>query len=409
MNTKISIAVLSALVALLVSSGRGESAKHANGSASGPSRPAVCIPTDGCIPTFSTENLGRMGNFYVGGKWEGKPDQEVMVGAMYVEVLVPKNIQHPYPIILVQGGGGQTVVASLQTPDGRPGWAWNFLNAGYTVYMIDPPGSGRSAYYPDLYPALTPPRTATVMEQVWTGGRPPTPQMEKAWPQWNQYTEWPSEARNKGKIGDPVFDYYAKTELQHILGYQENLFSDALIRLLDLIGKPVIMLVNSGYAPSGWVAADARPKLIKGIIAVEPWEPPIQNAELGVTGPGRPWGLSNLPLHYSPPVTNPTELRPVRQAKAAGPGLIPCWLQQEPAHKLINLEGFPVLEVSGQASYHRPFAGCTAEWLNQAGVKTTYVKLEDIGLRGNGHQMMSEKNSAAIANFFMHWLDKNVR
>ena len=405
MNRKMPIAVLFALVALLVSGGRGESAKHPNG----PSRPAVCIPTDGCIPTFSTENLGRMGNFYVGGNWEGKPEQEVMVGAMYVEVLVPKKIQHPYPIILVQGGGGQTVVASLQTPDGRPGWAWNFLNAGYTVYMMDPPGSGRSAYFPDLYPPLASPRTAKVMEQVWTGGRPPTPQMQKAWPQWNKYAEWPSEAHNKGQIGDPVFDYYAKTELQHILGYQEKLFSDALIRLLDLIGKPVIMLVNSGYAPSGWVAADARPKLIKGIIAVEPWEPPIENAELGVTGPARPWGLSNLPLHYSPPLKDPTELRPVRQAKAAGPGLIPCWLQQEPAHKLINMEVFPVLEVSGQASYHRPFAGCTAEWLNQAGVKTTYVRLEDIGLRGNGHQMMSEKNSAAIAGFFMQWLDDNVR
>lgn len=408
MNKKITSAVLSALVALLVSSGHGESARHLSGSAPAPSRPAVCIPTNGCIPTFSTENLGRMGNFYVGGKWEGKADEEVMVGAMYVEVLVPKKIQHPYPIILVQGGGGQTVVASLQTPDGRPGWAWNFLNAGYTVYMMDPPGSGRSAYFPDLYPPLAPPRTAKVMQQVWTGGRPPTPQMEKAWPQWNRYTEWPSETQNKGRIGDPVFDYYAKTEVQHILGYQEKLFSDALIRLLDLIGKPVIMLVNSGYAPSGWVAADARPTLIKGIIAVEPWEPPIENAELGVTGPGRLWGLSNLPLHYSPPITNPTQLRPLRQAKAAGPGLIPCWLQQEPAHKLINMEGFSVLEVSGQASYHRPFAGCTAEWLNQAGVKTTYVRLEDIGLRGNGHQMMSEKNSAAIAGFFLQWLAKNV-
>jgi hypothetical protein len=42
-------------------------------------------------------------------------------------------------------------------------------------------------------------------------------------------------------------------------------------------------------------------------------------------------------------------------------------------------------------------------------VKTTYVNLEDVGLPGNGHQMMSEKNSAGIAKFFMDWLDKNVR
>jgi len=37
------------------------------------------------------------------------------------------------------------------------------------------------------------------------------------------------------------------------------------------------------------------------------------------------------------------------------------------------------------------------------------VNLEDIGLPGNDHQMMSEKNSAEIAKYFMSWLEKNVR
>jgi hypothetical protein len=68
-----------------------------------------------------------------------------------------------------------------------------------------------------------------------------------------------------------------------------------------------------------------------------------------------------------------------------------------------------VLNVAGEASYHRPYAHCVAKWLNQAGVKTTFVGLESVGLTGNGHQMMSEKNSAGIAKFFMSWLDKNVR
>jgi hypothetical protein len=389
---RISVGVRSGLAAVLVGIWFGASPKRASGSPPGPSRPAICVPTEGCIPTISTE----------------KPGEEVMYGASFVEVWVPKKIQHPYPIVLVQGGGGQTFMASVQTPDGRPGWAYNFLDAGYTVYMVDPPGGGRSAYFPVLDPPLLPPRTATLMEEVWTGGHPPTPKMERAWPQWNMYTEWPSDSPNQGKIGDPVFDYYAETEIQHIDGYQEKPFSEALIGLLDLIGKPVIMLVNSGYAPSGWVAADARPKLIKGIIAAEPWAPPIENAELGATGPARLWGLTNLPLHYDAAVKDPSELRPIRQDVPDGPGLISCWVQQEPAHKLVNFEGFPVLEVSGEASYHRPYAHCVAKWLNQAGVKATYVRLEDIGLRGNGHQMMSEKDSAAIAKFFMRWLDKNV-
>lgn len=408
MMSRISIGVLSALASVLVSMSTELNAQATGGSAPGQSQPTPCIPTQGCIPMVSTQNLGRMGDFYVGGKWAGKPGNEVMYGAMFVEVWMPKKIQHPYPIVFVQGGGGQTLLASIQTPDGRPGWAFDFLNAGYTVYMVDSPGSGRSAYVPGLYPPLAPPHPAAQMEEEWTGGRPPAPEIEKTWPQWNKHTEWPGDSSEKGKIGDPVFDYYAETEVQYLHGYQEKLFSDALIQLLDLIGKPVILLVNSGYAPSGWVAADARPKLIKGIIAAEPWAPPIENAELGQTGPGRLWGLSNLPLHYDPPVKDPAQLQPVRQLEPAGPGLVPCWLQKEPAHKLINMEGFPVLDVSGEASYHRPYARCVGDWLNQAGVRTTYVRLEDVGLAGNGHQMMSEEDSADIAKFFMQWLDKNV-
>ena len=349
-----------------------------------------------------------MGDFYVGGQWQQQGDQQVMTGSMFVKVWVPKKIQHPYPVVFVQGGGGQTIFASIQTPDGRPGWAYDFLNAGYTVYMVDPPGGGRSPYYPGLYQPLAPPRGAEQMGQEWSGGLAPTPELQKVSPQWSKHTEWPSSSSVKGKMGDPVFDYFAETEIQHINGYQEKLFSDALIQLLDLIGKPVVMLVNSGYAPSGWAAADARPKLIKGIVAVEPWAPPIENDELGQTGPGRLWGLNNLPLHYSPPVTDPADLQPVHRTTAPGPGLFPCWVQKEPAHKLINLAGAPVLDVSGEASYHRPFAYCEAVWLNQAGVKTDYVNLEDVGLPGNGHQMMSEKNSAGIARFILGWLDKNV-
>jgi hypothetical protein len=72
------------------------------------------------------------------------------------------------------------------------------------------------------------------------------------------------------------------------------------------------------------------------------------------------------------------------------------------------MQGIPALNVSGEASYHRPYAHCIAKWFNQAGVKTTYVNLEDAGLSGNGHQMQAEKNSAVIAKFFMCWLDKNV-
>jgi pimeloyl-ACP methyl ester carboxylesterase len=321
---------------------------------------------------------------------------------------VPKQIRYKYPIVFVQAGGGQTNVAMLQTPDGRPGWAYDFVNRGYTVYMLDLPARGRSAYVPGFDGEMTPPRTGSLMEEVWSSGRPPqTPQ--STWPQYTKHTQWPGDGPNKGKMGDPIFDYYAKTDTETPTGADlEKVAADDIEELLDLIGQPVVLLLHSGVAPSGWNAADARPKLVRAVIAAEPVSPPIEEAERGRSGAGRLWGVTNLPMKYDPPIKDPAELRPVRQEKADGPGLIPCWVQSEPAHKLVNLEGIPVLNVAGEASYHRPYSHCTAKWLNQAGVKTTYVNLEDVGLPGNGHQMMSEKNSAGIAKFFMDWLEKNV-
>jgi pimeloyl-ACP methyl ester carboxylesterase len=380
----------------------------ANGGAQQAAKDTPVVPPLTSVPTFSTENIARQGHFYVGGKWVGKPGEEVMRGAMYVETWVPKKIRYKYPILFIQAGGGETNVALLQTPDGRPGWAYDFVNRGYTVYMMDLPARGRSAYVPGADGDLLPPRSGPLMEEVWSGARPPsTPQ--SSWPQATKHTQWPGDGPNKGKMGDPVFDYFAKTDTQSPTGKDmEELSAKDILELVDLIHEPVILLLHSGVAPAGWLVADARPKLVKGIIAAEPIAPPIENAERGATGPGRLWGLTNLPMTYDPPVKDAAELHPVRQDEADGPDLIPCWVQKEPAHKLVNLEAIPVLNVSGEASYHRPYSHCIAKWLNQAGVKTKYVNLEDVGIRGNGHQFMSEKNSAEVSKLFMDWLEKNV-
>ena len=397
MKIQFSILLLSALTFLLL----------ANHFAFTQDNKKVPIPLTS-VPTLSTEKIGRQGHFYVGGKWVGEPGKQRMRGAMYVEVWVPKKIRHPYPVLFIQAGGGQTSIGLLQTPDGRPGWAYNFVNEGYAVYMMDFPGRGRSAFIPGLDGEVVPPRTGELMAQVWAGA--PAPTSERSWPQAKHYSQWPSDSPNKGKIGDPVFDYFAKTELEFpSADDMEPLAAEDLVQLVDLIGKPVILLLHSRLATSGWLLADARPKLIKAIIAAEPWGPPIQNAELDARGPGHIWGLTNFPMHYDPPIKEASELQTVQEDKPVDPELVPCWIQKEPAHKLINLEGIPILNVSAQASYHRPYARCVAKWLNQAGVKTTYVRLEDVGLPGNGHQMMSEKNSGEIARYFMGWLDKNAR
>jgi len=400
MKIRVSSAGISVAAAIVASGWFAANIHHAAAAGSAPP-PSVL--------TFSTAEIGRQGHFYVGGHYVGEPGKEIMDGAMYVEVWVPKTIRHPYPMVFISGGGGQGAYSLLQTPDGRPGWAYDFVNQGYTVYMMDYPGQGRSAYVPGVDGNLVPPRSGPLMEEIWTGGRPPaTP--ASTWPQYKKYSQWPSDAPNKGKMGDPVFDYFAKTELQIVASpNQEQRSVDAIVQLLDMIGQPVTLLLNSGMGSTGWAVADARSKFVKGIVAVEPVAPPIVNAERGSSGPGRLWGLTNLPVHYDPPIKEASELKTVRQEKADAPDLLPCWIQQEPAHKLVNLQAVPVLNVTAEASYHRPYAHCIAKWLNQAGVKTTFVNLEDVGLRGNGHQMMSEKNSASIAKYLQSWIEKNVR
>ena len=160
------------------------------------------------VPTFSTPNIGREGHFYVGGHYVGDPGKEIMDGAMYVEVMVPKKIRHPYPVIFICGGAGQTAVTVLQTPDGRPGWAYDFLNQGYTVYMMDYPGRGRSLYIP--LDAGRQVESPSDMLRSWrrSGRAAVRPRLSSNWPQHKKQTQWPSEAPNKGKMGDPVFDAF---------------------------------------------------------------------------------------------------------------------------------------------------------------------------------------------------------
>jgi hypothetical protein len=83
-----------------------------------------------------------------------------------------------------------------------------------------------------------------------------------------------------------------------------------------------------------------------------------------------------------------------------------CWRQQEPARKLPNLSKIPVLVVTSEASYHAAYDDCTAAYLTQAGVPNRQIHLADLGIHGNGHMMMIEKNNLAITAVLADWLDR---
>jgi pimeloyl-ACP methyl ester carboxylesterase len=73
--------------------------------------------------------------------------------------------------------------------------------------------------------------------------------------------------------------------------------------------------------------------------------------------------------------------------------LVRCYRQAEPARRLINLQQVPTLILQAEASYHAGYDHCSVRFLKQAGVNVDFIKLEEVGVRGNGHMMMLEGNN----------------
>jgi pimeloyl-ACP methyl ester carboxylesterase len=234
--------------------------KNANGS-KGESSKAMPPKT---IPTFSTETIAQKGFLFAGGAYWGEAGREIMRGAMYTEVWVPRQIRQPNPVVLYHGNG-QTGVDWQQTPDGRPGWAYHLVQQGYVVYMVDYPARGRSAYVPLAGPDGKTPidgnlgiRTALELERIWTNAR------ERGdFPLKMNHTQWPGS----GKIGDPIFDNFMRTQVQ-FAGASPALARDAGIALLEMIGTPVILFTHSQGGGIGFDVTEARPNLVKAMVTV---------------------------------------------------------------------------------------------------------------------------------------------
>ena len=48
-------------------------------------------------------------------------------------------------------------------------------------------------------------------------------------------------------------------------------------------------------------------------------------------------------------------------------------------------------------------------YLRQVGAHVDFVRLEDVGIHGNGHMMMLETNNMAIARVIARWANTSIR
>lgn len=302
----------------------------------------------------------------------GAPTRGTVIdGQMHVGFQLVANKRHPYPLVLVHGGGGQAT-DWMGTPDGRDGWLDYFLAAGFDVYYVDRPAHGRS------------PNSRSYGEQL--GAQPTTEFIA------NTFT-----AQSRQYPGGGAAD--SKEVAQHTASSEPGptvsnaVLKENLAELLDRIG-PAILVTHSAGGPSGWLAMEARPNLVKGVLAIEPAMGIIDNLAPLIT--------------FSPALAAGERIATV-ELPSEGPGLSPCRLQpQDSVRKVPAYQGKKVLFVVAplSAPMFTPTVHCSVHLLNQLGAEAKLARLkEDHGIDGNGHFMNEELNNGEIATkVFIPWL-----
>jgi pimeloyl-ACP methyl ester carboxylesterase len=304
-------------------------------------------------------SIAAQGHFFTGLREHTGPAGTSVYG-MHVGWQSPPSVLSN--LVLVHGGGGQAL-DMLATPDGREGWATLFLRDGFAVYTVDRPGMGRSPYHPDIYGPCGPPATYDSFVATFAGpsptGLPP-------------HTQWPGD----GTRGDRA--------LAQFLAWQEPLPGSAAdaheamrvgaTGLLDRIGASVLLTHSLGGA-FGWLAASERRSLVRAVVAVEPAGPPFMNHP--VLG-SFTYGLTAVPVSFGP---------------GAGEA---------------KLDGLPVAVITAECSGFGPSCDATAAYLRECGADVTELRLAELGIHGNGHAMMLERNNAEIATVITDWIVKRV-
>ena len=309
----------------------------------------------------------------------------------YVEYAIPRELRYPYPIVLLHGGEGQGT-DWLTTPDGRPGWAVLLLRAGYAVYILDRTAQGRPAYNETLngrFPQQAPSMEAALQNVAAVSAH---------------QTQWPGDS----SVSNHVLAQFV-ANLGPAMGTSAALHESWQEKgsiLLDEIGAAII-ITHGDSAAFAWLLADARPELVKSIIAIEPKGEPFAgpNASSRVVSNTAAWGLTAAPMTFEPAVTDPADIGRTQRSSANGR----ISMQQTmPARRLVNLVNIPIAVLSAGASQEIDTHTAIATFLSDAGCRVDHLRLGDMGLTGNGPYMMLEQNNEQVLQVATAWLDENV-
>ena len=318
-------------------------------------------------PALAQEDivLRGMGSFHIGGRIaevSGKPTREIqrvpggptskldpngqfMVEQMYTQYFLPKNRKGKFPLLMWHGGG-LTGVTYESTPDGREGWMNLFIRKGWDTYVSDAVERGRSGFAsPDVWSDAP----------IFLNFQDPYERfrMGAGDGSWNA-----DPAKRKLLPGNqfPVeaYDNYMRQSVPRWLS-TDNAIIAAYTVLVDKV-CPCVMLVHSQSGQFGLKVAEARADKIKAVVAVEP---------AGAGNIDQAGALKNVPV--------------------------------------LTIFGDYVDEHPRWATYKKQLIAYGTA-IKTGGGSFDMIMLPDLGIKGNSHMLMQDKNNAEIAEVIQKWL-----
>jgi pimeloyl-ACP methyl ester carboxylesterase len=282
----------------------------------------------------------------------------ITINQMYVEFQVPRGGDRHVPLVLIHGGD-LTGATYETTPDGRMGWEEFFLRRRRPVYVPDQVGRGRSGF--DL----------RAINEVGLGLRPVSDlpsflilAQETAWTLF-RFGPAPGEP-----FADAKFPVDAAGELSKQAVPDINLSlptPNPSIRHLATLAERLDGAVLLGHSQSGLYPLEAallEPEAVKGTVNIEP-------------------GGCNNEVYTD--------------------------------EQIATLATVPTLVVFGDHLDDVPFwaeafADCQAfvERVNDAGGDAEMLYPPNLGIFGNSHMLMQDRNNLQIARLILRWVDEHV-
>jgi pimeloyl-ACP methyl ester carboxylesterase len=277
------------------------------------------------------------------------PNGEVEAEQMYVQYVKLANPKAHYPMLMWHGGG-LTGVTWETKPDGKPGWQQFFLTAGHSVYVSDAVERGRSSFarYPEIFksePVFRTKKEAWELFRLGAEGSYTSSTQKTAYPD----TQFPVDA----------FDQFGKQGVARWVG-TDPLIVAAYGHLLQKV-CPCVLMAHSQGGPFSIQATLNAPDKIKALIVVEP----SASSDYAKMDFGR-------------------------------------------------IKDLPVLIVygdhwkdSGRWVTTRATVDELAASMKAKGAKVDWLDLPAMGIKGNSHMLMMDRNSDQIAGLIQNWLAKN--